>query len=114
MAKLLNFRNFEQPTLPITMNDAEETTVTLVAPSVALVERLEANQGEITSTFQKGTRESLDAIWDLAASLINCNREGIKVTVEDLKGRYGMSYTMLFAFLTAYGEFIAEIEAAKN
>ena len=114
MAKLLNFRNFAQPTLPIAMNDAEETLFTLVAPSVELVERLEANQDSIVATFQKGNRESLDAIWDLAASLISCNRECRAVTVDDLKGRYGMSYTMLLAFLTAYGEFITEIESAKN
>lgn len=114
MAKLLNFRHFAQPTLPIVMNDAAETPFTLIAPSVELVERLEANQDTIVATFQKGDRESLDAIWDLAASLISCNREGRKTTADELKGRYGMSYQMLFAFLTAYGEFIAEIEAAKN
>ena len=114
MAKMLNFRHFAQPTLPLAMNDADETPFTLIAPSVELVERLEANQDAIVATFQKGDRESLDAIWDLAASLISCNREGRKVTVDDLKGRYGMSYQMLFAFLTAYGEFIAEIESAKN
>lgn len=114
MAKLLNFRHFAQPTLPIAMNDAEETPFTLVAPSVELVERLEANQDTIVATFKKGDRESVEAIWDLAASLISCNREGRTVTAADLKGRYGVSYEMLFAFYTAYGEFIAEIESAKN
>ena len=114
MAKMLNFRHFAQPTLPLAMNDANETPFTLIAPSVELVERLEANQETIVATFQKGDRESLDAIWDLAASLISCNRECRQVTADELKGRYGMSYTMLFAFLTAYGEFIAEIESAKN
>lgn len=112
--KGLNFRNFAQPTLPINMNDAEETLFTLIAPSVELVERIEANQAELIKTFQQGDRESLEEIWKLAADLISCNRECRKVTVDDLKGRYGMSYQMLFAFLTAYGEFIAEIEAAKN
>ena len=114
MAKGLNFRNFAQPTLKINMNDAEETLFTLTTPSVELVERLEANQDTILATFQKGDRESLAEIWALVASLISCNREGRKVTVEDLKGRYGMSYEMLFVFLQAYGEFIEELENAKN
>lgn len=114
MAKALNFRSFAQPTLPIQMNDAEETLFTLTAPSVELVERLEANQDTLVETFKKGDRESLDEIWQLAADLISCNREGRSATVEDLKGRYGMSYVMLFAFLKAYMEFIEEIEAAKN
>ena len=114
MARSLNFRQFAQPTLPITMNDAEETLFTLTAPTVELVERLEANQSELLAAFQKGDRSSLDEIWKLAADLISCNREGRHATVEELKSRYGMTYQMLFMFLTAYGEFIAEIENAKN
>lgn len=114
MAKGLNFRNFAQPTLPINMNDAEETLFTITAPTVELVERLEANQDEIVATFNSGNKESLDEIWNLTADLISCNREGRKVTAEDLKGKYGMSYQMLFAFLVAYGEFVDEIKSAKN
>ena len=114
MAKALNFRSFAQPTLPITMNDKDETEFTIVTPSVELVERLEANQDAIAAVFERGDKESLDEVWRLAASLISCNREGRQVTAEELKGKYGMSYKMLFVFLQAYGEFIAEIENAKN
>ena len=114
MAKSLNFRDFAQPALRITMNDAEETVFTVTTPSVALVEELEANKQHITNTFQRGDKTCLGEIWALAASLISCNREGCKVTADDLKGRYGMNYLMLYSFLEAYGEFIAEIEAAKN
>ena len=114
MAKGLNFRSFAQPTLPINMNDADETLFTVTAPSVELVEMLEANQDEINATFQRGDKRCLDEIWNLAARLISCNREGRQVTVAELKGRYGMSYQMLFVFLKAYNEFVNEIEAAKN
>ena len=114
MAKGLNFRNFAQPTLPIVMNDAEATLFTLTAPTVELVERLQANQDEIVATFKKGDDESIAAIWGLAADLISCNREGRKASAEELKGRYGMTYKMLYAFLAAYFEFIDEIEQAKN
>ena len=114
MAKSLNFRQFAQPTLPITMNDAAETVFTVTTPNVALVERLEANQDSIAATFERGDKSSLDEIWALVADLISCNREGRTVTAEDLKATYGMTYPMLYAFLVAYGEFIDEIEAAKN
>lgn len=114
MAKSLNFREFAQPTLKINMNDAEETLFTLTAPSVELTERLEANQDTMLETFKKGDRESLNEIWNFAADIISCNREGRKVTVEELKGRYGMSYEILFYFLTEYIKFIDEIENAKN
>lgn len=114
MAKSLNFRSFAQPTLPLTMNDAEETKVTVTAPSVELTELLEANQDEITAALTSGGRDSLDEVWKLAARLISCNREGLQVTAEDLKGRYGIGYEMLFAFFQAYEEFTNEIKSAKN
>lgn len=114
MAKGLNFRSFSQPTLPIIMNDADETLFTVITPSVELVERLEANKDNIAATFEKGDESTLDQVWGLAASLISCNRECRQVTVEELKGRYGMRYQMLLAFYMAYSEFINEIENAKN
>ena len=114
MAKGLNFRNFAQPSLPLDMNDAAGTRITVTSPTVELTERLEANQDAIVATFQKGDRKSLGAIWELAADLISCNREHIKVTVEQLKGEYGMNYEMLMAFIVAYTEFVEEIENAKN
>lgn len=114
MAKGLNFRKFAQPTLPITMNDAEETLFTCTAPTVELVERLEANKDAIIAVFMAKDRESVEALWQLTADLISCNREGRKVTVEELKGKYGMTYEMLAAFILAYGEFINEIKSAKN
>ena len=114
MAKGLNFRSFAQPTLPINMNDAEETLFTVTTPSVELTERLEANQDTIIATFKSGDRESVDALWSLAADLISCNREHRKVTPEELKGKYGVSYEMLMAFYISYIEFIEEIKNAKN
>ena len=114
MAKGLNFRDFSQPTLPLIMNDAAATRITVTSPTVELVEILEANQDEINAIFERGDKTTLDEVWTLAARLISCNREGIQVTVDDLKGRYGVTYQMLYAFLKAYGEFIAEIETAKN
>lgn len=114
MAKGLNFRNFAQPTLPITMNDAEETLFTVTAPTVELVERLEANQAELLATFERGDRSSIAELWSLAADLISCNREGRQVTGDELKGKYGMTYDMLLAFFAAMAELIDEIESAKN
>lgn len=114
MAKALNFRSFSQPTLPLTMNDPEGTAITVIAPSVELVERLEANEAEILAAFEGRDSEAVEALWRFAADLISCNREGITVTAADLKGRYAISYDMLLAFYTAFGEFIDEIKAAKN
>lgn len=114
MAKGLNFRNFDQPTLPLNMNDPEETLITCVAPTVELVERLEANKDALVAILTQGDRTSSEEMWKLTADLISCNREHIKVTAEELKGKYGMTYPMLLAFFTAYIAFIGEINSAKN
>jgi hypothetical protein len=114
MAKSLNFRNFNQPTFPVTMNDVEETLFTVTTPSVELIERLEANQDMLVSVFKTGDRQSVEEYWKLAADLISCNRERRTTTAEELKGKYGMTYEMLFAFMVGYLEFINEIENAKN
>ena len=114
MAKSLNFRHFSQPTLPIHMNDAEETLFTITQPTVELVERLEANLASILQVFNGRNTDAVAEAWKLAADLISCNREHRSVTVEELKGKYGVSYQMLLAFFGAYGEFIQEIENAKN
>lgn len=114
MAKGLNFREFAQPTLPITMNDAEGTLFTVTAPTVALTERLAANIDAMLEIFKSGNMTAVEEIWKLAADLISCNREGRHVTAEDLKGRYGMSHAMLYAFMIAHMEFTHEIENAKN
>lgn len=114
MATSLNFRNFAQPTLPLTMNDAEGTPITVTAPTVELVELLQANQAEITAALSQGDESTISEIWTLAARLISCNREGRQVTAEDLKGRYGISYAMLLVFFKSYMAFINEIEHEKN
>lgn len=114
MAKGLNFRNFIQPTLPITMNDAEETLFTVTAPTVELVERVDANKEDIVAVLRQGDLESTAELWKLTADLISCNKEQRAVTAEELKGKYGMSYQMLLAFFVAYVDFINEIKDAKN
>ena len=114
MARVLDFNKFEQPSLPIVMKDANQTKFTVVAPSLELIQRLEANQNAITEALKKGDENSIARAWELAAELISCNEEGRQVTASELQDKYRMTYTMLFAFFKVYGELIAEIESAKN
>jgi hypothetical protein len=114
MARVLDFNKFEQPTLPLVMKDAGQTKFTVTAPSLELVQKLEANRDELDQALKKGDENSLAKAWDLAAELISCNEEGRQVTAEDLQEKYCMSYLMLLAFFKVYGELIAEIESAKN
>ncbi len=114
MARVLDFNKFEQPTLPLVMKDTDKTKFTVVAPSVELIQKLEANQEDIEKALKKGDENSIAKAWDLAAELISCNEERRQVTGAELQEKYGMDYVMLFAFFKVYGELVAEIESAKN
>lgn len=114
MARILDFNKFEQPSLPLVMKDENQTRFTVVAPSVELIQKLEANQEDIEKALKKGDVTSIAKAWDLAAELISCNEEGRQVTATELKEKYRMTYVMLFAFFKVYGELVDEIESAKN
>lgn len=114
MARILDFNKFEQPSLPLVMKDADHTKFTVIAPSLELIQKVEANQEDIVTALEKGDEDSLAKAWDLAAELISCNEEGRQVTAEELQEKYGMNYVMLFAFFKVYGELVDEIESAKN
>jgi hypothetical protein len=114
MARILDFNAFEQPTLPVVMKDADRTKFTVTAPSVELIQKLEANQEGLEKALKNGDENSLAQAWKLAAELISCNDEGRQVTATDLQEKYRMTYVMLFAFFKVYGELVDEIESAKN
>lgn len=114
MARVLDFNKFEQPTLPLVMKDAAQTKFNVTAPSVELIQKLEANRDDLEKALKNGDENSIAKAWDLAADLISCNEEGRHVTAEDLQEKYGMNYVMLFAFFHVYQELVNEIESAKN
>jgi hypothetical protein len=114
MAKTLDFNKIEQPTLVVVMRDEAQTKLSITAPSEALIEKLEANLGDIKEACSGKNREALDTAFDLAADFMSCNKEEIQLTGEELRGKYNVSYTMLLAFFVAYLEFIDEIKNAKN
>ena len=114
MARVLDFNKFEQPSLPIVMKDENRTKFTVIAPSVELIHKLEANREAIDEALKNGGDDSIEKCWELAAELISCNEEGRQVTAEELKEKYCMTYVMLFAFFKVYGELVDEIESAKN
>lgn len=114
MARVLDFNKFEQPSLPLVMKDPNQTKFTVIAPSVELIQKLEANQEDIEKALKKGDENAIAKAWDLAAELISCNEEGRQVTASELQEKYRMTYVMLFAFFKVYGELVDEIESAKN
>ena len=115
MAKRLDFNSIQRPTLEITMCDKDKTEFRLVAPSEALIEKLEAVGPEMVEIMEKGDLNSIRAVFDLAAELISCNDEGKQVTADDLRDKYKLRLDAMIVFFSIYLDFIdEEIKNAKN
>lgn len=115
----LDFNQLTQPVLDLVMMDEEKTAITVTTPTEGLIEELEAMRSNVSTIFAADNPDSIAACYDLAARVISCNRQGINVTVDDLKNKYWPKDKMtnqiyLLAFFKAYIDYIKEIENEKN
>lgn len=115
----LDFNQLNQPVLDLRMTDEAKTVITVTTPTEGLVEELEAIRANVSTIFAADNPDSIDACYDLAARIMSCNREGIKVSVDDLKNKYWPKDKManhlhLLAFLKVYVDYIEEIKNEKN
>lgn len=115
MAKVLDLNNVEKlPTLELTLQDSERTTLLVTIPTEGLVNELEASGPQLTKVLSKGDKEGVDMAFDLAARLISCNRNGRNITGAQLRKKYNMSFETLLVFYSAYLDFIEEVKNSKN
>jgi hypothetical protein len=117
--KMLNFNELNRPTLPLCMCDDAKTVVTVTTPTEILVEELEATLPELQGIMAGKDEKAIETCYDLAARLISCNREGLAVSVDDLRGKYWPADRItnmlhLVTFFGAYMDFIKEINNEKN
>lgn len=114
MAKVLDFNTVERPVLELIMQDEARTHILVSTPTEGLVEELAALAPQLENLQQAEDEEAIATIYDLAARLINCNRNFVKVTPEDLRGKFRMNFESLVIFFGAYIDFINDIKKAKN
>ena len=114
MAKTLNFNTIVPPTLPLVMRDEAQTEITVIAPLEALVEELQAVAPHMIEMLTGDESEATPVIYDLAARLISCNKEGLQVTADDLRDKYKLNLEALIVFYNVYLDFLSEITNAKN
>ena len=114
MARLLDFNDIEVQTLDIVLRDEARTKVHLRYPTEGLVQELTHISPQMHKVLETGDAESLNLTYDLVARIINCNRDGIKVTGEELRTKYGMDFEMIIIFCTNYLDFLKETTNAKN
>lgn len=114
MARELNFNSLERPHLKLTMRDADHTVLRVTTPTEELVEKLTACAGELQEVLERKDADATRAAWDLLADFLSYNMEGIKVTADDLRGKYGLYLEDAILLMKTYMDFITDITNAKN
>lgn len=114
MARLLDFNSIEVQTLDIVLRDDARTTFHLRYPTEGLVQELIRISPEMHKVLETGDAESLNLTYDLVARLVSCNRDGIKVTGDELRTKYRMDFEMIILFCNSYLEFLNEATNSKN
>lgn len=113
MARVLDLNSVQSSFMDLTLRDDARTVVHLEIPTEELVRELE-NMGPELKKLETGDRTAVDMIYDLAARLINCNSDFLKVTGQELRTKYGMNLVVTLSFFSAYMGFINELSNQKN
>lgn len=113
MSKKFDFNALTQETLETTLGDL---TLHVTTPPERVIEQLAASQDELggLKDIEGKELEAVRASYKLAAEIISCNTEGVRVTADDLRGKYNIGPVGLAAYLQVYMEFINELHNAKN
>lgn len=115
MAKALDLNDIElMPSMPLTLKDEDKTTVLLTIPTEGLVNELESTGPKLKKVLSKADKAGIDACFDLAARLISCNRNGLTISADELRGKYKMTFEALIVFYSFYVDFIDEVKNLKN
>lgn len=111
---VLDLNAVQLETLDLTLQDADRTTLHVTTPTEALVAELEGFTPNMLTVLRTGNKEGVHSIYDLAARLISCNREGIIITGEELLDKYRMTLESAVVFFSAYMDYITGITNQKN
>lgn len=116
MAKKLDFNSVEPLVLELTMTDEARTRISVTTPTEGLIEELQLVSPKLQAALKDSNDACTEEIYDLAARLMSCNLEGLKVTKDELrnKNKYGLNLEKLIFFFRSYIEFINEITHEKN
>lgn len=109
--RVLDLNTAQRPTLELTLADDACTALRVGMPKEADIRELQAMD---VAGIESGDKDAIDEAYDLAARFISCNRESVKVTGEELRGKYGMDIDLLIVFFDAYTDFISAISNEKN
>lgn len=109
----LNLNTVQRPTLDLTMMDDEQTMLRVKMPTLDQFKEVQALAASLDGV-EDGDAESAKALYVVLSRLLSCNRDYIKVTPEELKGKYKMDLEDAIIVFRAYVNFITSIASAKN
>ncbi len=112
--QMLDFNAIEQPTWPVKLKDEAQTVVNLAAPSVQLLDKLQAMVPDLKKVAKEKNGKTIRATYALIAEIMSCNDDGFTFTAEELRDKYKMTFVDLVKFVAGYFDFIQEIKEAKN
>lgn len=107
MNKVLDLSAFKVETLDITMLDG--TTLNINKPTQRIYIEILKLQN---IAEEKDAMKQLGAIAELAAAILNNNRNGFQYSKEDVEQTLDIEYQ--YAIIQAYSEFITEIQNRPN
>lgn len=112
--RVLDFNVERLPVLSLVMRDDAKTRIDVTTPTEGLYEELRHIAPQLTGAVKEP--DSLDAqeSYELAARLISFNQQGLRVTAEDLAGKYRFNLESLILFYGAYVRFVDEVTSIKN
>lgn len=114
MAKTLDFNSIEPRVLELILRDDDRTCIRVGTPTEALIEELQRVAPKLDAALKNKNEASIESVYDLAARLMSCNRDDVKITKEELRDKYRMNLENLLIFFGAYIDFINEITHEKN
>lgn len=109
----LDLNTVQRPTLELVMMDEEQTVLRVMMPNKAMFKEL-TESDSVASGAEGGDGESSDALYDLVARLLSCNRDRIKVTAEELEHKYNLDLESVILVYKAYIDFVFSIIKEKN
>lgn len=113
MARVLDLNEVQSSFMDLTLRDPARTVVHLDLPTEELVNELQNMQKDIDK-MKTGDQAAVMAIYELMASLVNCNMDYFKVTAEELPRKYGMNLVVTLSFFSVYIGYIEELANSKN
>lgn len=109
----LNLNTVQRPTLDLTLMDEEQTVLRVKMPTLDMFKEMQ-NTASALDGVEDGDKDSVDALYEMLAKLLSCNRDRIKVTATELRGKYNIDLESAILVFRAYVDFITSITRAKN